>query len=155
MYNTHIKICVPCGIDLETGEPMGAVQELEPEVEIEPTPVQKYSLLARQFVCAYFPAILRPWLLILSLCLAAVGVAGIYVGLMVFMVYLELFSGSAALAFGLIMYAQALSWIFMGELGLLVDGFVEFDAIHWNLFIFGMIAPVAIVFVILSRDAPV
>ncbi|MHC4997263.1 MAG: hypothetical protein ACYTGQ_19700 [Planctomycetota bacterium] len=154
MYGSHIKICVPCGINLETGEPMGPVEELEPEVEVEPTAAQRYRVLAYQFVCAYFPGVMRPWLLVLSLCVAAVGVGAIYVGLKVFVEYTEIVSGSAALGFGVVIYAQALSWLFMGEMGLLIDGMVEFDAIHWNMFLFGILAPVGIVFVIGSRNAP-
>lgn len=153
MYNTHIKICVPCEINLETGEPMGATEQLEAEVEVEPSSAKKYGVLAIQFCMAYFPGLLRPGLMIAILLVGLLGLAGVMYGLSMIVDYGIVMSGSAVIGFSMLIFAQAVSWLFMGEFGFLIDGLVEFDAIHWNLFFLALAGPAVFVFFMMKNAA--
>ncbi len=93
----------------------------------------------------YLPGLFRPVILICALLLAALGLI-IVVLLLGFMIIM---TGGAAMALGSLAYAQALAFIISGEFESLVSALVDFDSVHWTLFLTLLMAPGAImIFVI-------
>ena len=142
-YGREIVICIPCGIRLETGERIETRYESEPESEpaaerdgdsaepeADPAPPPVFVL----WLAAWLPGLLHPLTLILSLLAIILAAAVAWLSLLVFS-FGAVLAAIAMGAAGLVLYAQAVAWILIGEVRLLHDALMDFDTRRWGLFL--------------------
>ena len=124
-------ICVDCGVNLRTGEPLKTDEELRAEQEAA------YPKHLR-FLAGLAPGLFRRHTLIWA---AVVGVPGC-------LLYLSAVAGSLYSPFALmlvtiplIIYAHAVGFLLSGEVTLLPFAIMEFDWAQWLLFILLLLLP--------------
>jgi len=146
-YPPEAKVCVQCGVNLETGQLL--VPEPTPEDEEE---ALKPKTAGEWFFC-YLPGLLRPILI-----LAGVGLSAIAV--ILWFLCLVLLSQGVALtavtvgAVGLLAWAQVVVWVMTGRLCLLHDGLTEFQGAQWHLFVLLVLLPLILFGIYLKIALP-
>jgi len=132
-YGENTVICTECGIDLRTGEEVGAQPDDGPELPRHRTVVS--------FIINWMPGLLRPVVIVCSIitCLIGLAIVGFAIRILGFGVVLSSVSIGAA---GLIVYAHGISWILAGEFGFLSSTLVELDGKQWLTFFALLLAPI-------------
>lgn len=126
-YPPETRICVRCGINLLTGQALDSNVPAAGKEEEEP-PAGVAGFLAETL-----PGVFRTGVLLPALGLMAVGVAVIF-----FSLYLIGILGMGSVMIGgagLVIYAQALTWLIMGEMRILHTSMTEFRGKDWSTFV--------------------
>jgi hypothetical protein len=150
VYPADVVVCVRCGIDLRTGQPLPTPQ-YDPEGSDEAPP--PWWRLGPAYFAACFPGLLRPTVLVGALLAGIVGVIVMLFGLMLILAFMVVLSGSFVAAAGLVLWAQGAAWIVQGEYGILHDQLADFDSVQWNLFLLLVAAPIVLLIVLMVLAA--
>lgn len=144
-YARTTRVCVPCGVDLQTGKPIAVRVDRDTEDddadEGRPNPLR----VAGAFTLACLPGLRRPTVMAMSLIVTAVGVSLVLAGLIMLLSFFVLLSGMMMAGLGVLCYAQAVAWMIRGELALLNDCLVDFDGAQWNIFTLALLTPLAVI----------
>lgn len=150
-YPLEVRICVACGIDLETGEDLAYRNQPQPDPdEIDPYRPRN----AFQWVMMNLPGLFMPTMLV-----GFAGMATIFVALE--MLALLLLSNQVAMtamtigAVGLLAWAQGIVWLLVGRFTLLHEGLTEIRGAQWHLFFLLTFAPIATFMIVLKLNPPV
>ncbi len=124
-YADDTVICVPCGIDLRTGE----------ELQTEADPVRGPSAPRQtlQFVGDLMPGLFRPVVLLPAILVACLGLGILVFGWILFASGIAI-TAVFVMAGGLIVYAHGIAWVLAGGFMLLQDALVDFEGKHWAVF---------------------
>jgi hypothetical protein len=149
-FPPEVKVCISCGVDLETGEDLArrGIPEPDPE-EIDPYRPRN----AFQWVMMNLPGLFRPTILV-----GFFGMAVIFVILE--MLALLLLTNQVAMtamtigAVGLLAWAQGIIWLLVGRFTLLHEGLTEIRGSQWHLFFLLTFAPIATFMVVLKLNPP-
>ena len=131
------RICVGCGLNLQTGEELRVTVD---EPETEPESVERGPNPALQFVALWFPGLFRPWLLVCMavVCVLALGAAAMAAFFFALgAIFVTIMAGAVAF----ILYGQALGWLLTGEMQILTECLVEFNAGRWLVFFALLVGP--------------
>lgn len=133
--------CGECGATLKVSPRAEEADEEEPEAE------PSRALRAVMFVGEWFPGLLRPVVLVMSLivCLIGLGAIGFGIALFAAGVLISSFAVSTA---GVVIYAHGASWLLDGEVCWLTDSLTNFDGRRWGIFVILLAAPFAAIFLL-------
>lgn len=143
----NVVICVDCGINIETGQRLGArvsVEEAEEPDETEET-VEAAGFVQRwaAYFHAVFPGMRNPLLVSVSVLVMVMGVGFLAFGLVLALVVIVPFEGVAISGVGLVLWAQAWGWVMVDEWSVMPDTFLDFDEERWWAFAILMVLPIA------------
>jgi hypothetical protein len=142
---TRVK-CGECGATLKVRP---RAEETDEE-EAEPS----RALRAVMFVGEWFPGLLRPLVLVMSLIVCLVGLGAIGFGIALFAAGV-LISSLAVSTAGVVIYAHGASWLLDGDICWLSDSLTNFDGRRWGIFFLLLAVPfVAIFFLVRLLLAP-
>ncbi len=150
VYPQDVVVCVRCGIDLRTGQPLPTAQDAPDEPDEAPPP---WWRLGPAYFAACFPGLLRPTVLIGAMLAGVLGLVVILLGLMLILGFMVVLSGSFVAAGGLVIWAQGAAWIVQGEYGMLHDQLADFDGVQWNLFLLLVAAPIVLLVILMTLAA--
>lgn len=134
---TRVK-CGECGATLKVRP-----RAEEADEEAEPS----RALRAVMFVGEWFPGLLRPVVLVMSLIFCAIGLAAIGFGIALFAAGV-LISSFAVSTAGVMIYAHGASWLLDGEVSWLADSLTNFDGRRWGIFFILLAVPFAAIFLL-------
>lgn len=127
-------VCVHCGINMLTGFKVQQHSVIEEEEDI----TLGYRVL--MLMGEYCPGLFRPFIIVATLVLTAVGWGAIVMALYLFRLgayFTPFFIGAA----GFIVYAQAIALMMTGEFWVLHDALVEFEGAKWTVFFVALLLP--------------
>ena len=135
-------LCLHCGFHLERGAVVAEV------AAAPPAPVVKPPVLIRFLTALYdvAPGVFRPLNVVMFLLLVVIGVgiAGLAVLVLSFGLFFEtLYLGS----FAMVVYAQALAFLFLPQLHSLKTAFIEIEGEAWTAYLTLLFAPAVILIV--------
>ena len=148
-YADDTVICVPCGIDLRTGQSIPVDAATSPERESEDEDAPSVGLRALQVVGDFLPGLFRPALIIAALLVGCAGLGILGLGWILFTQVGALLAAVAVMAAGLVVYAQAIAWVLSGSFCQLNSALVDFEGKHWMLFFIILSLPFAAFFIAL------
>jgi hypothetical protein len=104
-----------------------------------------FSMKAVMLVAEYMPGLMKPVILLGSICMTIAGAFVFYVCIMIFSL------GAALSAFpigavAVICYAQAICWMMMGQFWILHDALSEFDSMRFAIFLTLLFTPLGLGF---------
>ncbi len=146
-YPPDVKICLRCGLDLETGQELAPAGDATPEEE----PGVAGSVLV--FVGEWMPGLLRPWIIAVSALAALLGLAVMWFFIFVLPTILP-----AMLVFttaGLVLYAHAIGFMMSGRISKLLEALAEFEGGQWVLFFTMLLLPLPAITALLVLAAEV
>ena len=143
-------LCLKCGYNLETGvkaqtaaaETEAAPQAMEDEEEDKPPSWDDKVVAVFE---AWMPGALKPGVL----AFAVVLILGAFTLMWLTLYMMQQGVGMIALmsaGLGVIVYAQGLAWLIVGEYQLLIEAMSDFDLYRWTVFLALLCPPYAIVF---------
>lgn len=147
-YDDTVRICIDCGIDMETGRALATsvnasetVAEPGPEA-VPPRPEPSPLLL---FAGSTMPGCFSPFVIVLSILSVVFGLVVAYFAFIVF-AFGALFAAVCMGAVALVVYAQAVSWILVGRVQLIHDALMELDNRRWLIFFLVVFGPFVFIF---------
>ncbi|MBI2194834.1 MAG: hypothetical protein HYU36_22870 [Planctomycetes bacterium] len=162
-YPPGVVICVPCGINLVTGEELRTqVPDLEKaeerngeecsesdasgESEEQPQPLSP-PMRVLECIGSALPGLFRPVVLLAAFVLLVVSAGLMGLGAVV-IAFGAILSGISIAAMGLLAYAQAAVCLITGEIWLIHDALAEFESRAWTLLVFFLALPFIAAFVL-------
>lgn len=149
-YPDNMLICVPCGINMKTGQQLRTQSAAVPD--IPDLPPESGEDTPKPWLADNFPGALRPKTLTLSAGLGALGF-----GITLFALYTIVAGGADFLfgsfciaAVGVLLSAQAWAWLITGEIWLLNTAMLEFQSKDWTNLSLALIVPVTVVFAVMK-----
>jgi len=144
-YPANVILCIRCGINLKTGDPIESALDASSNAETELT----FPLRILQWIADTLPGLLKVPVLIVSIFAS-------FIAFLVVMLSLSLLLGAPLSAFpigavGLIIFAQAVTWMIQGEFCLLQQGMAEFRGKDWTTFVVIVFAPIILELVFLKK----
>ena len=140
-YAPEVKICIRCGVNLDTGLEIGTLTgeiaegpppepaELMEEEEAPPTLTRRVL----NIIAYWMPGLFRPVVMIASLLLSLLALGLIVLCLVLF----DLGGWISAFpigGLGLVAYGQAVIWMMSGDFRLIHDAALDFESQHWTFF---------------------
>ena len=121
VYPAGKRLCVRCGIDLKTSEPLhGQTKVGEEDSDVEQTRMEA----AGEFVRMLLPGLFQP--LTVGLSVAGLAVSTVIGWYAISALRLtEVTGGAAMIGLALVVNAQVMAWIITGELQSLINALVE------------------------------
>jgi len=136
-YPPEVESCVRCGVQLKAA----------PLMEDPEPPPEQFS--ARERFFGRFPGLLRPGLMGVACFVTAAAFALFYYALIMLKMGV-IFGAVGTGAVALVIYAQALTWVMMGEFLILHSALLDFNARDYPIFFALLFAPFLIFFLVLK-----
>jgi hypothetical protein len=149
-YPPGTKICVACGIDLETGEDLS----FKNQDTVDPDEIDPYRPKnAFEWLTMSLPGLFRPMVLV-----GFIGMAFIFAALgfltLLLLEYQVIMSAMAVGAVGLLAWAQGVIFLLLGRFSILHDGLSELRGSQWHIFILLTLAPIGVFMLVLKLLMP-
>lgn len=159
-YEEEVCICVPCGIDLRTGQSLVTeVREQdeegpdeEPERETEEPEEEELWLRMARTIGQFVPGLFRPIVVACVLGVALLDCVIVYFAMLVFALG-AMFAGITMASVALVLYAQAVAWLLTARVELLTDALCEMDQLHIMMFLVAVFGPFMVLFVVMGLTA--
>jgi hypothetical protein len=147
-YGPEVRICVRCGVDLETGDEIGTLTG-------DAARGRSSGERAVGLIGDWMPGLLRPGVIAASAAVGATGTALIAFafGLLGLRQYMNLATTALIGAPGIVVCAQAAAWMVAGRFAWLPEALAEFEGKHWALFFSLLTLPVVVVVGLLKLAA--
>lgn len=144
-YPANVVFCIKCGINLKTGDPVASALDVTSAEDSELT----FPLRILQWVADTLPGLMRVPVLIVSI--FASVIAFLVLTLSLSLILVAPLSAFPIGAVGLVILAQAVTWMIQGEFRLMQQAMAEFRGKDWTTFVMLVFAPLIFGFVFLKK----